>query len=84
MQLVVMEDEPVLFDKGEVLEAEIISAAGFGRAVLVVDRNEGTPQWLSPEQAAKERLAVTKATPTELGALRGAGYHLPYEPLAKA
>jgi hypothetical protein len=83
MKLVVQEAEPLLFEAGDVLEAEIVPSSGTGRAVLIIDRKKNSAQWITPSLAIKEGLAVTEASERELGMLRAAGYRLPVDQAAK-
>jgi hypothetical protein len=81
MKLVTRKKQPLLFGEGEVLNAEIVPAAGSGKAVLVVEGGKTGRHWLSPADAEDECLAIQAVTPEEHGMLIGAGYRLPIDHL---
>ena len=84
MKLVAHKKQPLLFGEGEVLDAEIVPAAGSGKAVLICEGGRTGRHWLSPAEAYDECLAIQQAKPEERGMLIGAGYRLPMDRGAEA
>jgi len=85
MKLMAQDPKAVLFETGEVIEsAEVVPAAGGGRAMLVVDFDQANARrWITPSQAYKDNLGVVDATKEQLAMLRGAGYDMPVIPASK-
>lgn len=79
MKLVARKKQPLLFGEGEILNAEIVPAAGTGKAVLIAEGGKTGRHWLSPAEAYDECLAIVAAKPEERGMLIGAGYRLPVD-----
>ena len=79
MKLVARRAQPLLFGEGEILGAEIVPAAGMGKAMLIVEGGKTGRNWLSPAEAEDECLAIVAATPEERGMLIGSGYRMPMD-----
>ena len=77
MKLVARRAQPLLFGEGEVMDAEIVPAAGMGKAVLIVEGGATGRHWLSPAEAEDECLAIVAAKAEERGMLIGSGYRMP-------